>query len=79
MFADDTMLFCEVNINGFQNMKNILVVYEVMSCQEVNFSKSCFLISPTVDGNKKKNIKNLMNMHLMPEGMKYLGMPLFWG
>lgn len=75
MFADDTMLFCKTDANEIMKSN-----YGTISGQKVNYDESYIRIRrPSISSNIKRTIIACMKMALMPEGIKYLGMPLFGG
>ncbi|XP_026439725.1 uncharacterized protein LOC113338544 [Papaver somniferum] len=75
LFADDILVFCRGNLHSLQNLKTMLNVYEKVSGQCVNYSKSKFYYS---GGTYSRSIAiaNYLDMErdLFPD--KYLGIQL---
>lgn len=74
-FADDSLLFCKASVAECQAIQNILNVYERASGQCVNFSKSAILFSPNVRPDVRLGIKRVLNMKVVQNLGKYLGLP----
>lgn len=74
-FADDSLLFFEVNGIEPVEVNNILQLYEMASGQSVNLAKSQLFFSTNVD----TNIRNRVSSQLLVESSlnlgKYLGLP----
>lgn len=47
-FADDSLLFAKVTLNGERSWKHLLCYYDLASEQEVNFQKSSLYVSLNV-------------------------------
>jgi hypothetical protein len=79
LFADDSLLLLEANVQGVEAVKSILRIYEEGSGQMINREKSSVMFS----SNAKRNIKNLLlqRLELGSEaiGEKYLGLPTYIG
>jgi hypothetical protein len=79
LFADDSLLLLEANIQNVETVKSILQTYEECSGQMINRDKSSVMFS----SNAKRSAKNflLQALELGPETMdgKYLGLPTYIG
>lgn len=42
-YADDTLIFCEANIDSLMNIKRMLVLFQLASGLQVNFHKSSLI------------------------------------
>jgi hypothetical protein len=79
LFADDSLLLMEANIQGVETINYILQVYEEGSGQMINREKSSVMFS----SNTRRSTKNLILQALglgaeTTEG-KYLGLPTYIG
>ncbi|XP_026396319.1 uncharacterized protein LOC113290954 [Papaver somniferum] len=75
LFADDILIFCRGNLHSFQNLKNMLVLYEHASGQCVNYAKNKFYFG----GDKISRaiaISNYLGMERAMFPDKYLGIQL---
>ncbi|XP_058202821.1 uncharacterized protein LOC131317276 [Rhododendron vialii] len=74
-FADDTILFCNNNIEEMANIKRILRCFQFMSRLKINFSKSslCGINVPHQDVISLAQVMGCKVDHLP---IKYLGLPL---
>lgn len=53
LFADDCLLFCRATRSKAQALKSVLTLYEQISGQAINFSKSETFYSSNVDAETK--------------------------
>jgi hypothetical protein len=79
LFADDSLLLLEANIQCVEIIRSILQTYEECSGQMINREKSSVMFS----SNAKRNTKNLLlqALGLGAESFdgKYLGLPTYIG
>lgn len=79
LFADDSMLFCKVEINQVQCIKRIISQYEAYSKQKINMEKFAIFFSKNTNEDCKKAICEILNGVTVQEHSKYLGLPLVLG
>ncbi|XP_026452150.1 uncharacterized protein LOC113352555 [Papaver somniferum] len=75
LFTDDIPILCKGNLHSFQNLKNMLVLYESASGQCVNYAKSKFYFG----GDRISRaiaISNYLGMERAMFPDKYLGIQL---
>lgn len=72
-FADDLVLFGEASIKQVEVMRNCLELLCSLSCQKVNFEKSCVFVSPNVPKEMASNLAATCGSPLMDGLGKYLG------
>ena len=77
MFADDIMLFSKASNRDVFALYNCLEKYCSWSGQLINRSKSGIIFSKMVQLNKKRRLKNELQMKKVPDNAYYLGAPLF--
>ena len=77
MYADDIFLFARANGREVKILDECIEKYCQWSGQLINRSKSGLIFSKLVQGNKKRLIKQLLNMKSIPQNSTYLGAPLF--
>ena len=74
LFADDTLIFCDANIDQMLILRMVLIWFEVVSGMKVNLGKSELVVVGAVH-----NIDLLVAILGCKQGslpMKYLGLPL---
>ena len=74
LFADDTLIFCEANLEQILILRMILIWFEAVSGLKINLSKSELVLVGVVH-----NIDLLLNVLGCKQGtlpMRYLGLPL---
>ncbi|CAM8885121.1 unnamed protein product [Rhodiola kirilowii] len=76
LFADDSVLFLRANLRNMANLKRILKVYEEISGQKVNVTKSEICFSRNVSTDLKKGICDELGMRQVSSFSKYLGLPV---
>ncbi|GFS31963.1 hypothetical protein Acr_00g0020140 [Actinidia rufa] len=74
-FADDTILFCEVDVTEVTNIKRILRCFEVMSGMKVNFHKSG-ICGVGIENEILDRCAGILRCKKQRLPMKYLGLPL---
>ncbi|CAL9001349.1 unnamed protein product, partial [Prunus brigantina] len=78
-FADDSLLFCNAGTPEALELKRIFGVYEAASGQKVNFGKSALCFSPSTPRVLQDDIRQLLNVALVPCHERYLGLPTIVG
>ncbi|XP_008227636.1 PREDICTED: uncharacterized protein LOC103327128 [Prunus mume] len=74
-FADDSLLFCNAGTTEALELKRIFGVYEAASGQKVNLGKSALCFSPSTPRVLQDDIRQLLNVTLVPCHERYLGLP----
>ena len=74
LFADDTLVMCEADVNQFQNLRCLLLCFKAVSGLKINLSKS-----EVITIGRVKNVRELVGIlgyGMSSSPMKYLGLPL---
>jgi hypothetical protein len=71
LVADDTLIFCEPNVEQFQDLRYLLLCFDVVLGLKINLSKS--EIVPVGD---VENWASILGCGVASLPMKYLGLPL---
>lgn len=79
LFADDTMFFCKSNQSSVTSLLKILRVYEELSGQCINFSKSSITFSARTPAEVKLRVKSTLAIDTEGGLGKYLGLPEHFG
>ena len=74
LFADDTLIFCEVNPDHLFHLRSILVWFEASSSLRVNLGKSELV--QVGDMPVLEDLANILGCKTTTLPMKYLGLPL---
>lgn len=61
-FADDTLLFGNIDLNNFHIISEVLKSYEAASGQAINLNKSCIAFSPNTSCEMKDLVFSSLNM-----------------
>lgn len=75
LFADDSLLFCQANLEECQQILDILNTYAEAFGQHVNFQKSAILFGKNVPASTQDSIANLLHIKNTKGFGKYLGLP----
>ena len=78
-FADDTLLFCRVELREIQTIQNMLRKYELASGQKINQGKTTLFFGRSVSPVSRNAIKNLLGVPEIKEFEHYLGLPAMVG
>ncbi|CAM8948104.1 unnamed protein product [Rhodiola kirilowii] len=78
-FADDSMFFIRASTSEVLNFKRILMRYEEVSGQRVNFEKSEISFSRNTPADVRAEITEILRVRQVPFHSKYLGLPLVMG
>lgn len=76
-FADDSLFFFKINKRSIDEVKRILISYESISGQKINFAKS--EICRNVGMQDRLWISSILNVKIVNQHGKYLGMPFIYG
>jgi hypothetical protein len=73
LFADDTLVFCEVNPSHLRYLHALLLCFEAVSGLKVNLAKSVLVPMGNVDNVVE--LANILGCGTSSLPLKYLGMP----
>ncbi|KAF7844561.1 protein DETOXIFICATION 34 [Senna tora] len=73
MYADDTILFFEVNDRNCQVVKRVLHEYASLAGQQMNIQKSFLVFSSNIPHGRKKEVSGYFNLRFSSSLGKYLG------
>ncbi|KAL9678129.1 hypothetical protein QQ045_015968 [Rhodiola kirilowii] len=76
LFADDSIIFLKASLEDAANLRRILALYEEISGQKVNVTKSEICFSRNVSPELKGRICELLDMRQVNSFSKYLGLPV---
>ena len=74
-FADDTLVFCEMNESHLWNIKKILLSFQAFSGLAVNYSESGLIVLGT-DDVWARDVATKIECTLVTIPITYLGIPL---
>lgn len=75
LFADDSIVFLEASQSSFEELKNILNLYEEDYGQKVNLNKSSIFFGKGCQDNAKEVLKNVIGVQSEALSEHYLGLP----
>lgn len=75
LFADDSLIFCRAEENELVALKDLINVFESVSGEAINYSKSAILFSPKLDKDKRCFLSNILGVNQVNDFGKYLGVP----
>ena len=78
-FADDNFLFFKATKDKSSTIKRVLLNYEMIFGQVVNFYKSGIFFSPNVDSSVKNTISAVLGVSSSIDTGRYLGLPSLIG
>lgn len=79
LFADDSLFFSLANRKAALKLKKIFKLYEDVSGQSINLSKSSILFGSKVKAHVKTQMRNILGIHNEGGIGKYLGLPEQFG
>ena len=79
LFADDSLFFSLANKKSALKLKKIFKIYEDVSGQSINLSKSSILFGNKVKVHVKTQMRNILGIHNEGGIGKYLGLPEQFG
>jgi hypothetical protein len=79
LFADDSLLFSKATPNACEKIQGILAQYEKASGQQVNRDKTTIYFSKDTLEASKNIIKEALEVPIIRQYKKYLGLPSFVG
>jgi hypothetical protein len=74
LFADDTLIFCEPNVEQFRNLRCLLLCFEAVSGMKINLSK--FEIVLVGDVGDVEELVSILGCGVASLPIKCLGIPL---
>jgi hypothetical protein len=78
-FTDDSLLFCRVNHTQWENLTNVLQIYETTSGQQPNASKTSIFFSKNTSLEDKVEILEMSGLPSTQQYDNYLGHPALVG
>ena len=79
MFADDSLLFCQVTQAEGETIAKILQTYERASGQSINLEKSSAYLSSNTSDSQKQLILEILGVKKVNRIETYLGLPTLVG
>lgn len=76
LFAADCYLFFKATLAEASTMKNVLMRYERLSGQAINFGKSSVVFSPTTTINSRTQVCDVLQVNEIPVPGNYLRLPM---
>ncbi|KAH1129370.1 hypothetical protein J1N35_000748 [Gossypium stocksii] len=78
-FADDCILFGDASEEGAHIVRNLILEYEQVSGQMMNFDKSLIYFSANVEANVQEIVTGILGVRIATNPEKYLGLPMMVG
>lgn len=79
LFADDSLIFARGTEQEVVYLKQVLLLYECVAGQKINFQKSALSFGPGVKNLDKDLIQSILGVPIVPFHEKYLGLPTMTG
>jgi hypothetical protein len=77
--VDDSLLFCKANRTQWENLTNVLQLYETVSGQHLNASETSILFSKNTSMEDKGEILEVSGIPSTQRFDTYLGLPTLVG
>jgi hypothetical protein len=74
LFAYDTLIFCDLNVEQFRDLRCLLLCFEAVSGLKINLSKS--KIVPVIEVGDVGELASILGCGVASLPLKYLGLPL---
>jgi hypothetical protein len=74
LFPDDTLIFCEPNVEQFRDLRCLLLCFEAISGLKINLSKS--EIVPVGEAGNVEELASILGCGVASLPIKYLSLPL---
>lgn len=75
LFADDSYIFCQANMNTTKHIVDMLQLFEKASGQQLNAAKSSVFFSVNMVQEERDLICNTLKFHEADDNTTYLGLP----
>ncbi|KAL6210288.1 hypothetical protein ACLB2K_015521 [Fragaria x ananassa] len=75
LFADDSFVFFRATEEECETVREVLLKYEMVTGQQVNFQKSCVSFSRNVTLEQQVELATKLGITRVPKHDKYLGLP----
>ncbi|KAL6191212.1 hypothetical protein ACLB2K_037603 [Fragaria x ananassa] len=79
LFADDSLFFLKVSQDNCLHLSDIIHTYCTASGQRINTEKSSLFFSPNTPPHLIDLISLILNMKVVDDPGRYLGLPTIWG
>ncbi|KAL6184297.1 hypothetical protein ACLB2K_045700 [Fragaria x ananassa] len=79
LFADDSLFFLKATLDNCLNLSDILHTYCSALGQRINIDKSSLFFSPNTPPQIIHLISSVLNMKIVTDPGRYLGLPTIWG
>lgn len=74
LFAYDSLFFCRATRENCEQIATIFKMYEQLSGQILNYSKSSIICGSKIREQKKRSIQHVLGINPIGRGGKYLGL-----
>jgi len=74
LFADDTLIFCDPNVEHFRDLRCLLLCFEAVWGLKINLSKSEIVL--VGDVGDVEELASILGCGVASLPIKYLGLPL---
>ncbi|XP_052484847.1 uncharacterized protein LOC128039947 [Gossypium raimondii] len=78
-FAYECVLFSDASRANAQVVCNLVLEYESVSGQEVNFDKSLIFFGSNVEAQERDAVGEVLGVRIVQDPEKYLGLPMMVG
>lgn len=78
-FADDSLLFLKATFQNCEHLSGLVYLYCFASGQSINVDKSSLYFSPNTHWQITHLLSSILQMHVVSDLGKYLGLPTIWG
>ena len=79
LFADDSLAFPRTEGIEVENLKQVLLLYEVTGRQKINFDKSAIALGQGISVERKGDLRPLLRPQIVPFHGRHLGLPKLAG
>uniref|UniRef100_A0A803P4U9 Reverse transcriptase domain-containing protein n=1 Tax=Cannabis sativa TaxID=3483 RepID=A0A803P4U9_CANSA len=79
LFADDSLVFLNANLEESTALKEVLDCYASLSGQNINLDKSDLCVGRKINDESAESLAAFLGVRLVKTHTKYLGMPTFVG
>ncbi|KAH1131323.1 hypothetical protein J1N35_002701 [Gossypium stocksii] len=75
-FVDDCILFVDASGEGAHTVRNLILEYEQVLSQRVNFDKSLIYFGASMEPNVRETVTSILGVRVAINLEKYLGLPM---